>query len=512
MVSHKDDDETFTTVRETSPSSDHGHLPRRWNLPGTGRWWQRSSYTGALMFNLAAFSLPALYATLSKLWIADIDSSLVVTTDVYTYIGVIVEVLNEGLPRAAWVIIGDASRPLTSRLGLTHTLILFQACLGLLMSIILVSCARSFADGFVPQNVRDVSLTYVRISAFSALASSIETAVSNGTRALDKPDVPLLISSVKFAVNIILDLLTISRFHVGHFAPSINTQASVRLACDMSSAMLGLLYFVSVMSLRRGHRSAEAQRSRLREVLPSLAALKILIRPGLITFLESAVRNALYLWLVAGIVSMGSDYATAWGVFNTIRWGLVMVPVQALEATSLTFIGHAWGRWRRTAITSENRRPKASRSELLEIARPALISVVIALSIEVPLCIFLALFGCRPFAYYLSGSVPVSKITAHMWQTIDWCYLMYATSTQLATILLATRPRWYLYQSLVSNICYVLPWAIVCQVANLNAGDAWTYHSLVFGGSLVFSFFDVALVDGIWAWVLMKGRMSVTRS
>jgi len=67
-------------------------------------------------------------------------------------------------------------------------------------------------------------------------------------------------------------------------------------------------------------------------------------------------------------------------------------------------------------------------------------------------------------------------------------------STQLATILLATRPRWYLYQSLVPNILYVLPWAIVCQIVHLNAGDARTYHSLVFRGSLVFSFFDIVIV------------------
>jgi hypothetical protein len=65
-----------------------------------------SSYTGALLFNLAAFMLPALYGTLSKLWVANIDSSQVVTTDVYIYIGVIVNVLNDGLPRTAWNVIG----------------------------------------------------------------------------------------------------------------------------------------------------------------------------------------------------------------------------------------------------------------------------------------------------------------------------------------------------------------------------------------------------------------------
>ncbi|KAI9727599.1 MAG: hypothetical protein M1834_008039 [Cirrosporium novae-zelandiae] len=467
-------------------------------------WWHRDRYVGALLFNLAAFVLPALYSTLSKLWVADIDSSLVVTTDVYTYIGVVAEVLNEGLPRAAWLVIGNkAQRTFSSRLGLAHTLILFQASLGLIMSIAFVSAAKTFSAGFVPANVRATSLTYVRISSFSALSSAIETAVASSTRALDKPDIPLLISSVKFIINILLDLLIISKFHVGSFKPTINGQASIRLACDMSSAFIGLFYFIYMTNFRTQSRPS---REELRYRKPSIRAFAVLARPGFITFLESAIRNALYLWLVSGIVSMGSDYATAWGVFNTIRWGLVMVPVQALEATSLTFIGHAWGEWRRGIGIDVTRAP-ASWASIKSITRPALISCACALTVEVPLCIFLSIFGTQPFAFYLCGSEPVAKITAHMWRTIDWCYILYALSTQLATLLLATIPRWYLYQSLLSNLLYVLPWAIACQTAHLNAGDAWTYHSLVFGGSLVFSFFDVVIVDLIWLGRLRRGRL-----
>lgn len=47
-------------------------------------WWHRDRYSGALLFNLAAFILPALYNTLSELCIANIDSYMVVATDVYT--------------------------------------------------------------------------------------------------------------------------------------------------------------------------------------------------------------------------------------------------------------------------------------------------------------------------------------------------------------------------------------------------------------------------------------------
>ncbi len=210
-----------------------------------------------------------------------------------------VEVLNEGLPRAAWVVIGDkSSRNWSSRLGLAHTLILFQAVSGLIMSIVFVSAARSFANGFVPAEVRAASLTYVRISSFSALSSAIQYAVANATRALDKPDVPVLISSVSFAVNIILDLLIISWFHVGSHKPTVNHQAAIQLACNLTSAFAGLGYFVYAITFR--------ERSTLEkgEIIPSLKALKVLLRPGFLTFLESAIRNALYLWLVSGIVGL----------------------------------------------------------------------------------------------------------------------------------------------------------------------------------------------------------------
>lgn len=504
MMLPKDDVEVDTVAVTNVPPETDGINDQTNIRP---RRWSRSQYSGSLAFNIAAFILPALYSTLSKLWVANIDSSMVVTTDAYTYIGVVSEVLNEGLPRAAWNVIGDKSnRSLASRHGLSYTLIIFQSALGLVMSIAFVAAAQQFADVFVPREVREASLTYVRISAFSALSSAIETAVAAATRALDRPDVPLIISSVKFAVNIILDMLIISKFHVRGVNPTVNTQAATQLACGLAASLAGLAYFLwkTAAHVRRQSAAESGKRA-----MPSWKALLILAKPGMFTFLESAVRNALYLWLVSGIIAMGSDYATAWGVFNTIRWGLVMVPVQALEATSLAFVGHAWGSWRQK-VGLANRRSQASWKDLIEIAKPALRSCMIGLAVEVPICLFLSFYGARRFAHYLSGSTTVSLITEKMWKTIDWCYIFYALSTQLATILLSTRPRWYLYQSLISNLLWVLPWAIAVTKIGITPEDAWTYHSVVFGGSLVFSFFDILIVDAIWAWTLMKGRMKLS--
>lgn len=428
---------------------------------------------------------------------------MVVTVDAYTYIGVVAEVINEGLPRAVWLVIADnASRSSESRLGLSQTLIIFQAGMGLIVSLIILGAADDFAAAFVPIEVRTSSLTYVRLSAFSVFSSAIEYATANSTRALCMPDVPLVISIARFIVNIILDMLLISPFHVGTYRPTATLQAGIRLACDMTAALSGLAYFtLTVIKLKR--RDALCSLSR-----PSVKAFLVLLRPGVMTFVESAVRNALYLWLVANIVSMGSDYATAWGVFNTIRWGLVMVPVQTAEASSLAFTGRRWAAFR-SARGPQQLKPKADKQQIKYIIYPAAVACGIVLAVEVPLCILLSTLGAKPYARWISGSDTVARITAHMWQTIDWCYIFYALSTQLATILLATVPKWYLYQSLVSNIFYVLPWAIVCQVKQLNASDAWTYHSVVFGGSLVFSFFDISIFLIWWVYRLTKGKLNV---
>lgn len=250
------------------------------------------------------------------------------------------------------------TRTVSSRLSLSYTLILIQTVLGAIMTVLFIAASHQLAAAFVPSQVREASITYVQISSLSAISSAMQVAVSYCTRALDNPDVPLLISSTSLIINITLDLLVISRFHVGSWTPTINDQALIRLACDMTSALAGLMYFIYIA--RKMQRQSRSMGDSAR---PGIKAFKVLARPSAYTFTESAIRNSLYLWLVSRIISLGESYGTAWGVFNTIRWGLVMVPVQALEASTLTFVGHNWGRWR-AQVGVSLRKPKASRREL----------------------------------------------------------------------------------------------------------------------------------------------------
>ncbi|KAK3997965.1 hypothetical protein QBC44DRAFT_376395 [Cladorrhinum sp. PSN332] len=47
---------------------------------------------------------------------------------------------------------------------------------------------------------------------------------------------------------------------------------------------------------------------------------RVMEEASLLTLIESAIRNALSLWLVITTVALGSTYDTAWGISNTIRW------------------------------------------------------------------------------------------------------------------------------------------------------------------------------------------------
>jgi Na+-driven multidrug efflux pump len=453
---------------------------------------------GAFVFNLAAMALPAVYGTLSKMWVANIDSSRVATTDAWTYMSIVAEVINEGMPRAAWVTIGDkSSRSLVGRLQLTHTLVAVQAVLGLLLSLVFVAGASTFAKGFVPVEIRSASITYIRLTAFCVLSSAVEVAVASSTRALDMPDISLLISSVKFSVNILLDILFLSNFRIGNFEPTVNTKGAIQLICSLSSSLAGLSWFLYKVSFQHW--------GQLSSILPSTKCLGILIRPGIPTMVESAVRNALFLWLVSTIVAMGSTYATAWGVLSTIQWGVITIPIQALEATTLTFVGHRWGQWRRNIGTS-TRRAQASWLTIRSLFQPVILGIGLAVAIVDPICLFLSNYGIRPFAMYLSNSEEVTEIAVQMWRTLVWCYSFLAVGTPLAAVLLATRPKWYMCQSFGYNFLYVLPWAIACQRADMTPANAWSYHGLVFGGSIMVFFLSTVVVDAIWIWDLKTGR------
>ncbi|RPB26904.1 hypothetical protein L211DRAFT_860885 [Terfezia boudieri ATCC MYA-4762] len=492
-------------------------------------WWSRERFTGSVLFNIFTFLLPAVYMTMAKLWVSQLDPRLVVATDTYAYMHVFVEILNEGLPKVSYLIIADkSSRSISSRIQISNTLIAFQATCGLALALSFFIFAQTFADVFIPAPVRSSSLTYIRIASCSALMYAIEVAVATSTRCLDQPDIPLIISIVKISGNILLDVLILSHWRLGKgwFIPTVNTQAEIRFFCELCAGTCGLaFYFIKCRRLIATERSRQAMASHSPErhhvfgdissdgkkanLMPTWASLVILARPGLFTMLESGFRNSIYLWLVVGVVKTGLTYATAWGVFNAIRWGVVMVPVYALEASAGTFVGHRWGAWRSGVGAGMGQKVKASTKDLKYITRPAIVSALFVLAIEIPISLLLSMYFIRPYAYFISHSDAVSDLVTHFWKTIDWCYVIYGAATQIATILLATKPRMYMYKSLMTVALWDLPWAVAVSRVVLNEETGWRWHGLIFGGGVVWMGAVTVLWAVGWWWAMRRGMLKV---
>jgi hypothetical protein len=210
----------------------------------------------------------------------------------------------------------------------------------------------------------------------------------------------------------------------------------------------------------------------------------------------------------------------------------------------LTFVGHKWGQWR-SQTGADRRRPKASKQDIYGMFPVYLGATVTANQHQKPFpdlrsslasspsssksqSAFSYRYGASRVSHTTSLSPPASLTSrrkcgrsvnpsipfplsnnSHPFsaKTIDWCYIFYALAYQLSAIFLATTPRWYLYQALGSNLLWVLPWAITVSKININVNNAWKYHSIIFGGSLVFDFFVVIPVLGVWGWRLMRGEI-----
>ena len=114
------------------------------------------------------------------------------------------------------------------------------------MSIVFLFAVESITDIFIPSDIRCISIIYVRISGFSILSSALEIAIFVAIRILDKLDILILISSTKFIINIILNIIFISTFYVILVTSIVNSQTSIRLVYNMLSAAIGIVYFVYI--------------------------------------------------------------------------------------------------------------------------------------------------------------------------------------------------------------------------------------------------------------------------
>lgn len=465
-------------------------------------------FLGALAFNALAFLLPASLTTLSKTWLPRTDSSHIGTSNEFQCLDFTSKLLNEGVPRAAWIVIGDtASRTYSERLRLTHTLMLFQ----LVISFVVFLLFSMLADLFVTPGLSDENhgrtLAYVRLIAGSMIPSAVETALVISSRALDRPDIPLVISFTNYILNIILGV------HLGAILPAekwganadLTTQTELTLLCNILSLLAGLAYYV-YSAIFRSHNLLSTSRLR-----PGLASLSALWQPGMNTLLESLLRNLLSIFATSSIGSMRLLHASSWLIFTDLRWGLLMAPTRAFEAAALTHVAHNWSQLHAQAgLAAERVRISWGRVRL--ITQPARAAIALNIALEVPVSIFMGVWAMQHYASWsASNTSDIAQVAGQMWRASGWAYLCYVMSLPVGAVLLASKPRWWLSASLGPQILWVLPWALACSGRKIDQMKARWYYESVFEGTLVVT--SVCVMVGMVLWVrsIRRGSMRFDR-
>ncbi|KAI9099867.1 hypothetical protein DFS34DRAFT_680246 [Phlyctochytrium arcticum] len=506
------------------------------------RFPARNTFAGALLLNFIAFLIPALYGTLQKLWIGQIDPSGVRVKDAWGWMTLLTDTATEGLSRVAYLLVGDLTRPMGDRLQLATTLVLGQGFSGIFGASALAIAAPGFALPFFSSAIKASSTKFVRVASFAAGFGVIQAAVEATTRSLDRPEVPVVISLCKTILNIILDAALLSPYRVDKAIPTYNTQAAIRLSCDGFGAFVGCVYFVYLVYKIKPRGT--------KFPIPTFHTVLVILHPGNFSVVEAALRHGLLHWLAAAIVPLSAPYAAAFGVFKKIRLGLIMVPALALDRTSVTMMGHRWGAFRErfgdpkswragplqnneaketgieleddtidvehvcsidkkapvvistAVLTSAN----PSYKDIIDLARPGIIALVAILVIELILNTILSAGPIRNLAFYLSSNAPVADLAANMFHSLNWTYILLSASMPLASILLATRVDLWFFSSLVTNLVWLLPWCIFFAAKDASANKAWTYHSVSFAGPMVLGLFVTIAAVGIWTWHLRSKR------
>lgn len=418
--------------------------------------------------------MPGIYPILTRTWIAALDPSVVVVADTYTYLDEIGQVLAQGFPRAAWRLVGDdAGTSFSARCALANTLLAMQGFLAIVFTIIICTTAPSFVDSYVPATVQAASASYVRMSVVSVACSMTVSCLSICARALDEPDIPLTISLVKYSTNIALDLILLSKFRPVATNVSVGTQAMLRMICDLVALTAGLLFFFGRQynDIREICLEQEWNVQReYRRVRPSVRHFKQIVRAGFWFQLEVICRAPLELVFNRRIVSYGQTFATANGVFASLRMGLAWIPAVAIVSSCDTFVGHAWGRLHATGAIGG-----FGWTSLRDLFRPVAISLVLMLVSE--LALFFSIYygyGQKLFLL-LSGSTDVASLALEIWRRVDWGYIFLGLYFQLSSLLLVGNPLLYFTQSFTATLLCLLPATVLAYVKTGPDQFSWDY-------------------------------------
>lgn len=301
-----------------------------------------------------------------------------------------------------------------------------------------------------PEDVYPMSLTYMIVYFVGTIPNLIYNIGSGILRAVGDSKRPLYFLIAACLINIVLDLLFVTCFHMGVFGVGLATIIS-----QFVSAFLVLFVLI---------RSRLSYRLFVKKIRVHKALLNRIIRIGLPAGLQSTMYSLSNVLIQASINSFGTDVMAAWTAFGKLD-GLLWMTLNAFNVTVTTFAGQNFG-----AGKLDRMRKSVRWGMLMACVAAAFIGAVFVIFGRYGLQLFVndastLDFGMRimlVFAPFYITYVPIEILSGACRSAGDSLRPMLMTALGVCGLrliwLIAVVPNWHELEVLAA--CYPISWIL----------------------------------------------------
>ncbi|KAG4075165.1 hypothetical protein HA402_006182 [Bradysia odoriphaga] len=386
--------------------------------------------------------------------------SLAITSQ-FMFISIVLKVIHEGVGNSLFHFVGvhyERNKPLAISAFNLSLLVLLIAGMALTVMILL------FTPQFVklidtPASISEATKHYFYTSALSFIPALFTTAFTNY----------LFISTSKWLaisqVVIVLVSFSINFFTFGRQSISLHwsiDKLGIYNVVQSTATMLVSVGFV-LLTEKMGPITFFMKASFIKDLKMNFREF-FSVSWG--NFADSIVRNFFYFFVTLKFINhLGKDISGAWNLFNSIIWGIILLPAFAVANLIRVQIGH-----------------QCSKSTIKKVIKEGGICLMAWMIVMI---VVTGTVWSTLASFFSKSNQKIALISENMLHDMGWVFVIFAYNNAVNSFFLATGKAEYIfYQSLAANlIVYLLPW--ILNLFDILTPTYWLIMGLYIAGMLI---------------------------
>lgn len=262
--------------------------------------------------------IPALYQTLRIFFLGNLPGDWGVNiASQLSWVNLIYEIIQESFILPLFFLLGKSLGSKEELENKTRTGLLISGSAYLLLSVIIVACARPFCLWMASDlSTIDATVTYIRLESFASTIGILSKFITVLFVTMNKDKYMYILLGIQTALSMLLDTFLISQLPISANI-GVNGIAIANIVVSIVCVVLAFVF------LRR----EDIQVFRKKKL--DFGWLKEYGKIGAFSGLESFVRNIAFMLMVSRLVNLISEQGTYW-VANNFIWTWLLLPATAL--------------------------------------------------------------------------------------------------------------------------------------------------------------------------------------